>query len=139
MKKAPRAIPQKEAVMALLLHRGCVLLQKRPHAGIWGGLLSLPEATGTGKEGMAEMRRWAGHFGTLAEVEQWGSFVHTFTHFRLHITPILLYMSSVVSLPGETEYAWYALDQIKTAPLPAPVKKLLLGVWSDRISPDSDA
>jgi A/G-specific adenine glycosylase len=42
--RKPRAtIPQREATLLVLLHEQRVLLETRPPAGIWGGLLSLPE------------------------------------------------------------------------------------------------
>jgi A/G-specific adenine glycosylase len=41
--KPRKAIPQREATLLVLLDGNRVLLETRPPAGIWGGLLSLPE------------------------------------------------------------------------------------------------
>ncbi|MDR1311637.1 MAG: A/G-specific adenine glycosylase [Burkholderiaceae bacterium] len=139
-RKPSRALPQKQVVMALLVYRGSILLKKRPDSGIWGGLFSLPEEeVRAGREGAAEMRQWATCFGGIAEEERWNNFVHTFTHFRLHVTPILFRMSSAISLANDAEYVWYALDRTATAPLPAPVKKLLLRAHANAVSPNSGA
>ena len=36
-------MPRRGARCAVILHQGAVLLERRPPAGIWGGLLALPE------------------------------------------------------------------------------------------------
>jgi adenine-specific DNA glycosylase len=41
--KPRKAIPQRAATLLVLLEGTRVLLEARPPAGIWGGLLSLPE------------------------------------------------------------------------------------------------
>ena len=53
--KPRRTIPQRHATLLVLRDGNCVLLETRPPAGIWGGLLSLPELP----EG-ADAREWAG-------------------------------------------------------------------------------
>ena len=68
----------------MLRHNGQVLLERRPSPGIWGGLWSLPEASG---DDIARDCRDLGYSVTsmrnLAEIE------HGFTHFRLTIQPVL--------------------------------------------------
>src|SRR5207244_1858718 len=41
-----KPLPQKHAVWLVLLHKGSVLLERRPSAGIWGGLWVFPEGPG---------------------------------------------------------------------------------------------
>jgi A/G-specific adenine glycosylase len=56
---------------------------------------------------------------------------HTFTHFKLHITPYQLRLAQATQRIAEADYVWYAADALRDAPLPAPVKKLLLAVFRE--------
>jgi A/G-specific adenine glycosylase len=50
-----KSIPQREATLLVLLDGKRVLLETRPPAGIWGGLLSLPELpAGDRRKGMGK-------------------------------------------------------------------------------------
>jgi A/G-specific adenine glycosylase len=50
--------------------------------------------------------------------------VHVFTHYKLHIAPFAVTLATRAELaPG---HVWWPLETIGEAPLPAPVKKLLL-------------
>jgi multidrug efflux pump len=106
----------------LVLHDGDrVLLETRPPAGIWGGLLSLPELP----QG-ADARDWvAQHFSCrVIAVSPAPSFVHVFSHFRLNIAPLLLQVK-----PGpaamEPGRQWLDLAATAGAALPAPVRRIL--------------
>jgi A/G-specific adenine glycosylase len=50
--------------------------------------------------------------------------VHVFTHYKLHIAPWQVRLSARGSATGR--HLWWDLHAIGEAPLPAPVKKLLL-------------
>jgi A/G-specific adenine glycosylase len=105
-----RAVPQRTAHLLVLLDRGHVLLERRPPRGIWGGLLSLPELP----DGKLP-RRYAGA-QTLPVLR------HAFTHFRLDIVPLLCKVSRRDTAP---EGVWLSLKDLDTAPLPAPIRKIL--------------
>ena len=116
-----RIVPEKEVTLLVLLHDGLVLLEQRPPSGIWGGLLSLPELP-VGASAEFHIRS---HLG--CEAEQWQALpgvVHTFTHFRLHISPV---MATARQLPHSSEpgLRWLAFDRLEAAPLPAPIRRLL--------------
>jgi A/G-specific adenine glycosylase len=117
--RAKRAVPQRAVTLMVLLNRGQVLLERRPPKGIWGGLLSLPELP-PGKI----PRRYAGAV-PLPVVR------HAFTHFRLDITPLVCKVSrrdAPQEIPlGDTaeDGVWLSLKKLDTAPLPAPIRKIL--------------
>ncbi|MDD5250920.1 MAG: A/G-specific adenine glycosylase [Rhodocyclaceae bacterium] len=118
--KPRRALPEREAVVLVLRHDKRILLEARPPQGIWGGLLSLPELPPG-----AEVRRHAETLGCRAqEVAELPPLVHTFTHFRLTLRPLLI---AAQPLPHAAEAGrrWLAAAEMKAAPLPAPIRKLL--------------
>jgi A/G-specific adenine glycosylase len=119
--KPRRTIPQRNATLLVLQDGNRVLLETRPPAGIWGGLLSLPELP----EG-ADAREWTERrFACrVAAVSPAPTIEHAFSHFRLHIAPLLL---QVKPRPAAMEPGWQWLDLATTASaaLPAPVRRIL--------------
>jgi A/G-specific adenine glycosylase len=113
----------------LVMRRGTrVWLQRRPPSGIWGGLWSLPEG-----EDSAALARIAGQLGihdSAVELQPLTPISHTFTHFRLEIEPLLLDLpvSAKTLQLADAEAGWIALSDLDSVGLPAPVKKLLLGL-----------
>ena len=141
VRKPAKATPQKHAVMLVVTDRGEVLLQRRPDSGIWGGLLSLPELDGftvapLPSSGDAESRaaleaaiaRNLACFGEVAETMPLQPFSHGFTHFKLHVVPYRVTLSRRLDLAGEADHVWLNAGRLDGAPLPAPIKKLLLGL-----------
>jgi A/G-specific adenine glycosylase len=118
--KPRRAVPEREATLLVLRHDKDVLMEERPPQGIWGGLLSLPELPAG-----ADARQYAEGLGCRASsVAELPPLVHVFTHFRLTIKPLLL---EATPLPHAAEAGrrWLTPAQMKSAPLPAPIRKLL--------------
>jgi len=66
---------------------GEVLLEKRPMKGIWGGLWSFPECSS-----VDDIPKWCQQHldGNILKCYTWQSLRHTFTHFHLDITPVLM-------------------------------------------------
>ncbi|MES2015176.1 MAG: A/G-specific adenine glycosylase [Pseudomonadota bacterium] len=129
VRKPKKTIPEKQAALLLVLDGGQVLLQQRADSGIWGGLMSLPELDGHGARGeidAAAIGAAARAYGDVEEVQALLPLVHVFTHYRLHIAPFKVALSSRAGTPEG--YQWWDLAAIAQAPLPAPVKKLLLGL-----------
>jgi A/G-specific adenine glycosylase len=106
-----------------------VLLQQRPDKGIWGGLLSLPEIGVATEEGA--MRQAIAPFGVAVSLERLPMLSHVFTHFKLRITPYQVKLARRFDLVGECGHVWYAAAELANAPLPAPIKKLLLSVFRE--------
>lgn len=118
-----RAIPEKHAVFLLLMHGNDILLEKRPGSGIWGGLWCPPQF-----DDEAAALTWCAQrgIGSGNNVrEGLPPFAHTFTHFRLHITPLLL---RTACKPQQAQFAGHmwldAADALQGA-IPTPARKIL--------------
>ena len=121
-KKPKKALPEK-AVQLLMLRNpaGDLLLRQRPAQGIWGGLWSFPELAID-----ADAADYAAHyFGEVAGREVWTSYRHTFSHYHLDITPVLIQLAKAPQTIGEAATHWYNPHQPDALGLAAPVKKLL--------------
>jgi A/G-specific adenine glycosylase len=148
MRKLKKPIPEKHAAMLIIVDRNQVLLEQRPGMGIWGGLLSLPELdrlmTVPEDGGIDDQRECTANaslqavitraiapFGTPASCERLQPFAHGFTHFKLHVVPYRITLQRRIELAGQINHVWYAVEKLAQAPLPAPVKKLLLAVFGE--------
>jgi A/G-specific adenine glycosylase len=130
VRKPKKATPEKRTQMLVVLDAGQVLLQQRPATGIWGGLLSLPEVDGHAPlddedppPGLDDALAAAGRFGTVEDGEALLPLQHGFTHYRLHIHPVRVRLRGRV--PAPDGYAWWDLERLNEAGMPAPVRKLL--------------
>lgn len=121
-----KAVPTRRTWMLVLRDGDSVLLERRPPAGIWGGLWSLPEADGD--PALAERARG---FGGGAPMPL-ATMTHTFTHFKLEIEPRLSDMTDAGSCGAaavrDEETAWVPLSRLDAYGVPAPVRKLLDGL-----------
>ncbi|MCM1511597.1 MAG: A/G-specific adenine glycosylase [Oxalobacter formigenes] len=125
-KKPAKALPERQVVMPVIVEKGRVLLEKRPASGIWGGLLSLPElAGGFSVAAMEAVKARIRPLERMAHYEAQPGFWHAFTHFRLYILPVLVWLDGFAAPEEAAPYVWYELADMATAPLPAPVRKLL--------------
>jgi len=124
-KKPTKTLPVKTTFMLIFHHQQArqVLLEKRPPQGIWGGLWSFPEtnditAFDSGLSGQLLMAPDA--------ARQWSAVRHTFSHFHLDITPVLIPLDAQhISIMENERWHWYDLRQPAELGLAAPVKKLL--------------
>ncbi|MBF8176492.1 A/G-specific adenine glycosylase [Herminiimonas contaminans] len=133
VRKPKKAVPEKQTIMLLIVDKDEILLEQRPDKGIWGGLLSLPEIAVTADEAGfdAALAQAVARFGVAAGQEELQMFTHVFTHFKLHITPYHIALKRRLQRAGEDAYGWYPIARMADAPLPAPVKKLLLTVFRE--------
>jgi len=122
--KRPQRVQPVRAVRMLLLHRdGELLLERRPPSGIWGGLWGFPEPAG-----QAPVEQWCREeLGLSVSVqEQWPQLRHTFSHFHLDITPLLLLAQDTRGAIMETgRHAWYRPGAAMELGFAAPVEKLI--------------
>lgn len=134
VRKPKKATPEKHTVMLLVVHGGQVLLEQRPGAGIWGGLLSLPEVDGhvaadddappqVDDDAVAQALL---PFGVTESRERLNTVTHVFTHYRLQIVPVLVTLAQRAPLMADGRYLWLDVGRLADAALPAPVKKLLV-------------
>jgi A/G-specific adenine glycosylase len=113
---APRrrkALPLRTARWLVLMHRGEVLLARRPSEGLWGGLWAFPE--GPVRKGEWQVVSTA----RLTPVE------HGFTHFRLRASPLRIEVAAK-GRKAPRDCKWFPLERAARAAVPAPVRSLLL-------------
>ncbi len=128
VRKPKKAIPEKQSTMLVIVDQRQVLLEQRPDSGIWGGLLSLPEITPGDNLELAVARATAA-IGEVASCEALRPFTHVFTHFKLQISPFQITLARRAQVVAEAGQVWYPAERLADAPLPAPVKKLLLEIF----------
>lgn len=120
---APRprkAVPEKQSAFLLLIHGNDILLEKRPGSGIWGGLWCPPQVE-DGQESDYVLRNGL----ALSERTELPIFTHTFTHFKLHITPVLLRMKQKPQRVQQAGSVWLDVAEALQAAIPTPVRKIL--------------
>ncbi|MEO0971828.1 MAG: A/G-specific adenine glycosylase [Pseudomonadota bacterium] len=125
--KRPRKGAPLRAVRMLVVLRDDarqVLLERRPPAGIWGGLWSFPEQPldddpGAWVESRLQVR--------VQSVEHWPVVRHTFSHYALDITPTVVHVAQAPDgvMDGGASL-WYNVGDVPEIGLAAPVEKLLL-------------
>lgn len=123
-RKPSKAVPLKSTHMLMwITARADVLLEKRPDAGIWGGLWSFPEF-----ESEASAFEFCTQHSPVAPMhpERWPVVKHTFSHFQLQITPLCISTHTIPNVVMEpSRWLWYSLNKPSAVGLAAPVKKLL--------------
>ncbi|MEO5625674.1 MAG: NUDIX domain-containing protein, partial [Dokdonella sp.] len=122
--KPKRSIPTRSTTMLIVRDtQDRVLLERRPPTGVWARLWSLPEIDDA-SAAIGELLR---HYAVDAkDPTLLDSFVHTFSHYHLRITPLLLAgVSNVNRIADDTDRGWYSREQLGALGLPAPVRKLL--------------
>lgn len=130
-RKPKKKLPRRSTFMLMCCNaKGEVLLEQRPAAGIWGGLWSFKEF-----ETLEDLETYASANFALdnSMQEVWPMVKHTFSHFHLHITPVLLIAepspAAAVMEPKATLcYPLHAMhsDSEHAVGLAAPVKSLLV-------------
>lgn len=114
--------PSRSTTLLLLMEGPRYYFEKRPPSGIWGGMLSFPEAE-VGEDLVALCRS---RFGVDVEpMPALQSFTHTFTHFRLTIQPQPMRVAARISRCAQGEGLWLAPDEAMTKALPAPIRRIL--------------
>ena len=112
--RAHKPLPLKRANWFVYVRGGEVLLERRPSAGLWGGLWTFPEAR---LPATPRGRR-------LAPLE------HGFTHFRLRAQPWLCRLRA--AKPEGAGRLWLDMSEAAAAAVPAPVRRLLRSLLAGR-------
>ena len=118
--KPKKTLPTRQTIMLMLRDsEGRVWLEKRPPSGLWGGLWSFPQF-----DKHSELNDWLEAYAVNPERDSaQPSFHHTFSHFRLEITPQPV---TCDRLGGVRESGvWYDINHPPSLGLAAPVKALL--------------
>ncbi len=122
--KPRRALPERSTCFLVIEDgAGAVLLERRPPQGVWGGLWCFPEiddeeiALARAAELGVERAEPRGRLPVLR---------HTFTHFRLEITPLRLQaLQSGAAVRENDDLRWYRGEADARLGLSAPVTRLL--------------
>jgi A/G-specific adenine glycosylase len=119
-----RDVPERAAIMLVVRLGQHILLEQRPPAGIWGGLLSFPELP----ENADAASYCAQRFGVRVDaVTPAPSFMHAFSHFRLRIQPLICAGAGSVGV-ADSATRWLAPDAWAQAAMPAPIRKILSAI-----------
>lgn len=114
-------IPQRQATFLVLKHGNDILLEKQPSSGIWGGLWCPPQF-----KSEVAAKAWFEHNNVLANGGQrLQIFSHTFSHFKLLITPLHIQLKHKPELDFKTGYVWLDREAALQAAIPTPVRKIL--------------
>jgi A/G-specific adenine glycosylase len=119
--KPKKILPVKHQVFLLLRnHEQQIFLEKRPPIGIWGGLWSLPEF-----DSIEAAQDWCltKHIMIISQLLL-PTLRHTFSHYHLDYTPLLIQTKSITNLVMESEQSlWY--NHTQQLGLATPIKQLL--------------
>jgi len=120
-RREKKSKPRKETHMLIVRRGNAVYLERRPAAGIWGGLYSLPEIGS-----IEALPAWcAEHLAAEPmQVESCDTFSHSFTHFDLDIHPIAVRVDGVAEAPRE-DGIWYDPGSPAAVGIAAPVAALI--------------
>jgi len=117
-----KSVPERHATFLMLMHGNDIMLEKRPGSGIWGGLWCPPQLNGGQEEEADYAQRNGIKTGERIALDE---FTHTFTHFKLHITPVLLRVAQKPQRVQQPGALWLDVEQALQAAIPAPVRKIL--------------
>ena len=121
--KPKKQIPTRKTVMlAVTNEKTGLLMQRRPNHGVWGGLWSFPEF-----ENEQSALDWCSRtFQQVTENHKTlDPLTHTFSHFRLQITPVSVKVSTPIHWVMEAdEWVWYKHGTSQVG-LAAPVGQLI--------------
>lgn len=127
-----RRLPERQSTWIVLRDlRNRVLLERRPPQGVWPALWSLPEAANEDDARVAT--------GQYADVDDRAgdalpAIRHQFTHFVLRASPIEWRSVGTRSAVADgPEVRWCDVVELAGLGVPAPVRKLLLGLLQDSV------
>lgn len=122
--KPGKPLPQRHTIVLLLQDaQGQVLLQRRPPAGIWASLWSLPEV-----DDQTSARDWIEHHvdGNYESATPLAAIAHGFTHYKLELSPLHWCGMTLRDAVRDNDHLrWIGLDALDELGIPAPIRKLL--------------
>jgi len=144
-----KVVPERRATFLLLMHGNDIMLEKRAPQGVWGGLLCLPQFDseaaallwcaqqgivsdklsrhpgGIERGDISSLRSGGDVVETMKPCEALMPFTHTFTHFKLHISPMLLRVADKPLQVQQAATVWLDLAEAQGGAIPKPVRQLL--------------
>jgi A/G-specific adenine glycosylase len=120
-----KTIPRRECKMLVLDHDAHILLERQASPGIWGGLWSLPRFDDAGALETA-LTNWGQN---AQSAQKMARLLHVFSHFSLEIEPWRLHCAGPIAAQPSPHQAWVAIPHLPRTALPAPVRKILEGLY----------
>lgn len=127
-RKPRKTLPRRATCMLVLarVDQADLLLERRAPTGIWGGLWAFPEVSDA-----TAASRWCDEHGLArcGAVQQLADITHTFTHFQLKITPLLLWVTESGTHCMDSDHLlWYNAAAPAAVGLPQPVRDLVRSI-----------
>jgi A/G-specific adenine glycosylase len=122
-KKPKKQIPEKQTIMVIPFYNQKMLLEKRPPSGIWGGLWCFHEIAKRD-----ELDNLLSQLSIAAqETTELSAFRHTFSHFHMDITPLLVHCEPINNhVVAETNKSqWLSLSSPENVGLAASTVKII--------------
>jgi A/G-specific adenine glycosylase len=121
-KRPTQKLPIKQTIFLIIQNEPQqIWLEQRPMKGIWGGLWSLPEV-----ETIEDAQNWCNARNLQIQHSQLLiSQRHTFSHYHLNFTPMLIDVKLAENLNFHTRQQW------QNRALPAPITTLLTQLTED--------
>ncbi len=126
-KKVKKGKPTKQTSFYLFVHNKKVWLEQRPPVGIWGGLYCIPmdHSLSFYQQQLGVMDQHIESYQELAP------FIHTFSHYHLEITPIIIELSELSSMVNDNQGVWYDANAPLSIGLAAPTTQLIETLFKD--------
>lgn len=118
--KPKKTVPEKSCLMLIIHNEHKLLLERRPNAGIWGGLHCFFEF-----ETKQQLIAYLAQKGITDTPIYSDSFTHVFSHFKLAITPVVVNLSKSFEQINDASEIWYDLQSPPKVGLATPTKKLI--------------
>ncbi len=122
-KKPKKSLPVRSVKLLMIRNTaGEILLLQRPPTGLWGGLWCLPEIAENEniRDALAEL-----DLIHAALIEEWPSWRHSFSHYHLDISPMLLQTRYTQNKIAQLHERWINPANPLAVGVAAPIKKLL--------------
>ena len=124
-----KAVPERHSTFLLLMSGRDILLERRAPQGIWGGLWCPPQL----EDGQCDETDYVQRSGIkVSERITLPGFNHTFTHFKLNITPVLLRVENKPQRVQQPGSMWIDMEDALQGAIPTPVRKMLKSLNSRR-------
>jgi A/G-specific adenine glycosylase len=130
-RRKKKTLPIKQAIFTIIENKhGEVLLEKRPPAGIWGGLWSFPECPVD-----EDLSKWIKkHYGsTVSGLKEQKTLRHTFSHFHLDIRPVRARLNKgSIMVKDQGDIIWYNPEGKSKLGMAAPVTRITSQLAKER-------